>query len=139
MDNKDSGWRDNPANFLDACEKLYNAFSDYAKQSGLSVNPVDFANIKNKVETIIRLEANKEKRIEAWKEAVNEGSLFEKSDQEALNYSPYYWKQQKDDFEDLDNSHEMISKDVYRFHQAAIYHRNYTLKQLLPKHGILVL
>jgi len=139
MGNKDSGWRDNPADFLVACEKLHNTFSDYAKQSGLSVNPVGFDKIKDKIDTILRLEANKEKRIETWKKAINDGSLFEKSDQEALNYSPYYWKQQKDDFEDLENSHEMIKKDVYRFHQAAIYHRNYTLKQLLPKHGILVL
>jgi len=56
-----------------------------------------------------------------------------------LNYSPYDWERQKDDFEGLENSHEMINKDVYRFHQAAAYHRNYTLKQLLPKHGIIVL
>ena len=34
---------------------------------------------------------------------------------------------------------QIIEKDVYRFHQAAIYHRDYTLKQLLPKHGIAVL
>ncbi|MDX2503601.1 MAG: hypothetical protein QNL62_03875 [Gammaproteobacteria bacterium] len=54
-------------------------------------------------------------------------------------YSKYDWEQQKDDFEDLENAHQMIEKEVYKFHQAAIYHRDYTLKQLLPKHGIIVL
>ncbi len=58
---------------------------------------------------------------------------------DTLSYSKYDWEQQKDDFEDLENAHQMIEKEVYKFHQAAIYHRDYTLKQLLPKHGIIVL
>jgi hypothetical protein len=30
-------------------------------------------------------------------------------------------------------------KEAYQFHQAVIYHRDYTLKNLLPKHGLVVL
>jgi len=138
-DNRSSDWRDNPENFLEACEQLHRAFSAYAKKSKQAVNPVAFDDIRDKVDAILRVEANKEGRIEVWKKAINNGSLFASSDQEALYYSPYFWEQQKSDFEDLDNSHDIIKTDVYRFHQAAIYHRDYTLKQLLPKHGILVL
>lgn len=137
--NKDSGWRDNPATFLEGCEKLHAAFSDYAEKAGISKSPVEFESIKKKVDKIIRLESAKEGRTEAWIEAIDSGNLFKTEDQEALYYTKHEWEQQKDDFEDLDNAHQMIKKEVYQFHQAAIYHRDYTLKQLLPKHGIVVL
>lgn len=138
-DNQDSGWRNNHDTFLEGCEKIHQAFSEYASQAGISSNFVDFSKIKATVSGILAVEADKHGRIEEWKTAINSGDLFEKSDNEALEYSPYFWEQQKDDFEDLEHSHKMLDKHVYKFHQAAIYHRNYTLKQLLPKHGIMIL
>ena len=136
---KDSGWRNNHETFLDGCEKIHQAFSEYAIKSERSVNPVDFSSIKEKISDILSVEANKEGRIDAWKEAINSGALFEKSNNEALDYSPSSWEQEKDTFKDCDKSSEMIATNVYKFHQAAIYHRNYTLKQLLPKHNMLVI
>ena len=138
-DQKNSGWRDNPATFLEGCEKLHKAFSGYAHKAGVSKNPVQFKTIKKKVDTILRLERAKEGRIEAWIDAIESGSLFKKEKHEAVHYSKHDWEQQRTDFEDLDNSHQMIGKEVYQFHQAATYHRDYTLKHLLPKHGIVVL
>ncbi len=138
-DNKNSGWRNNHETFLEGCEKIHKAFSEYAIQAELSINPVEFSTIKSKISEILSLEADKEGRIEAWKNAINNGDLFEQSDDEVLNYSAYFWEQQKADFEYFENSHEMINSNVYKFHQAAIYHRNYTLKQLLPKYNILVI
>jgi len=134
-----SGWRNNHETFLEGCEKIHEAFSKYAQQADISINPVEFDSIKEEVSKILAIEAGKEGRIKAWKKTINSGDLFKKSDNEALEYSPYYWEQQKHDFEDLDSSHTMIDKNVYKFHQAAIYHRNYTLKQLLPKYKIMVL
>jgi len=136
---EDSGWRNNHDTFLEGCEKIHKAFSEYAKATERSVNPVDFHSIKDKISEILSIEANKEGRIDAWKNAINNGDLFKQSDDEALNYSPYFWEQQKESFEDCKKSHEMINTNVYKFHQAAIYHRNYTLKQLLPKHNMLVI
>ncbi|MBL4774739.1 MAG: hypothetical protein JKY87_01590 [Mariprofundus sp.] len=137
--NRDSGWRDNPANFLLACEKLHAAFSDYAVKAGIANNPMPFDRIKDKVNTILRLEAAKEGRTAAWVEAINQNELFETEPQEALHFSKEDWEQQKDGFKDLSHSFEMIKKEVYQFHQAAIYHRDYTLKCLLPKHGVIVI
>jgi predicted transcriptional regulator len=137
--NRDSDWRDNPSTYLQACKKLHKAFSDYAVKTGTSKNPVAFGSIKEKIKSILCLEKAKEERIEAWIEAIDSGDLFKKEDREALFYSKHDWEQQKDDFEDLENANEMIQKEVYQFHQAAIYHRDYTLKQLLPRHGIVVL
>ena len=138
-DRTDSGWRNNRDTFLEGCEKMHQAFSEYATQTGWSEHAKEFSAIKPAIINILALEADKAGRIEAWKTAINEGRLFEKSDNEALEYSPYFWEQQKNRFEVLDNSHEMIGTHVYRFCQAAIYHRNYTLKQLLPAHNIMVI
>ena len=137
--NRASGWRDNRVSYLKGCEKLHQAFSDYANKAGIAENPVTFESIKEKVKKIIGLERAKEGRIEAWIEAIENEELFATQAGEALFFSKHDWEQQKDDFEDLNNAHLMAKKDVYKFHQAAIYHRDYTLKQLLPKHGIVVL
>lgn len=138
-DNRDSGWRDNPATFVEACENLHRAFSDFAKQAEMSKNPVKFSDIKQEINQIIRLESEKKGRIAAWLNAIESGKLFKTEPQEALYYSEHEWEQQKSDFEDLENSSLISEKEVYKFHQAAIYHRDYTLKRLLPKHGIVVL
>ncbi|MDQ6976092.1 MAG: hypothetical protein Q9M22_05955, partial [Mariprofundaceae bacterium] len=119
--------------------KLHAAFSEYADKAGIARNKVSFEKIRSKVDEILRVEADKEGRIEAWITAINNNELFKKEDDEALYFSKNDWKQQKNEFKDLDNSADMTSKEVYQFHQAAIYHRDYTLKNLLPKHGIVVL
>lgn len=138
-DNRDSGWRDNRINFMEACEQLHALFCDYGDKIGKVEKRNEFSKIKHEIQKIIDLESNKEGRIEAWRYAIRSSKLFQAQSNEALNYSPYIWNQQKDDFEDFDKSVEILKTDVYRFHQAAIYHRDYTLKHLLPKHGILVI
>ena len=139
LDAKDSGWRDNQVTFLAGCRQLHGAFSDFADKAGISENPVAFDKIEGVVKQILAVEGAKDKRIQSWIDAIEAGKLFaNKQSDEALYYWKHAWEQQKDDFEYLEHSHEMREKDVYRFHQAAIYHRDYTLKYLLPKHGIVV-
>jgi hypothetical protein len=137
--NRDSSWRDNPSTFMEACEKLHAAFSEYAEKADIAHNPVSFDAIRSNVNNILRVEADKKGRTNAWIKAINDNELFEREDDEALHFSKDDWEQQKDNFKDLDHSSEMKEKEVYKFHQAAIYHRDYTLKNLLPKHGIVVL
>jgi len=132
-------WRDNQASFLEGCEKLHQAFSDYATKAGISKNPVSFDSIKNDVASIISLESAKKGRIKAWKGAIANGTLFAKEEGEAPHYSEHEWEKQKEHFDDLSSSANIIGREVYKFHQAAIYHRDYTLKQLLPKYGIAAL
>ncbi len=138
-EDRSSGPRDNPATFLEGCEKLHKAFGDFAGKAEISTNPVEFDSIRDEVDQILRMEKAKEGRIEAWKDAINSGRLFELEEQEALDYSQHDWEEQKEDFKNLQFSSQTLQKEVYHFHQAAIYHRDYTLKQLLPKRGIMVL
>jgi len=141
-DARDSGWRNNRETFLEGCEKLHAALSTFAAKADLSENPVEFADIKDKVHEIIAQEKDMLGRIEAWKTAIldENAPLFTADpDGEALDYSHEVWEKQRDDFHTLSNSHEATKLEVYQFHQAAIYHRDYTLKQLLPQQGIVVL
>jgi len=138
-DERDSKWRNNQETFLEGCEKLHAAFTAFAVQAELAINPVSFADIKDNVRAIIGLEAGMGERIKAWQDAIRQGELFAPEDDEALVYSPADWEKQRADFHNLDDSHDATQSGVYQFHQAAIYHRDYTLKQLLPRHGIVVL
>ena len=133
-----SGLRDNPATFLEGCEQLHAVFGKFAKEAGIQSNPADFTDIKDAVREILCKEANKQGRIDAWKEAIQTGKLFTPESSEALAYSESEWADQLKSFHTLPSSAEAIKLDAYRFHQAATYHRDYTLKQLLPRHSIAV-
>ena len=136
---QDSGWRNNPEVYLEGCEKLHNAFGEYAAKAGIANGHVDFERIKSKVNEILCLEADKEGRIDAWRNAIRQNELFEPEENEALEYSLKDWEKQKDDFGSLNHSHGIVKYETYQFQQAAVYHCDYTLKQLLPRHGIVVL
>jgi len=138
-DAQDSGWRDNPATFLNGCEKLHQRFCEYNAIANPGNTAEDFNRIKPVVENILCSEKDQQGRIKLWCNAINQGELFNNEANEALSYSKDDWEEQKTNFTKLQHSHEMIKQDVYKFHQAAIYHRDYTLKQLLPKHGLIVL
>jgi len=141
----DSGWRDNRITFLEAAEKLHSTFSDYATQAGVSKNLVSFDSIKEIVKNIIGLELGKEGRINAWIDAIQSEKLFkiERNDRnesnELLHYSEKDWESDKKNFNKLTESNQVYKTEVYHFHQAATYHRDYTLKTLLPKHGMVVI
>lgn len=77
-------------------------------------------------------------RILCWSEAISTDLLFEAAPNEALNYDKDKWESQKHNFSSLEDSAKATGLDVYKFHQAATYHRYFVLKGLLPKHGIVV-
>lgn len=138
LNHRDSGWRNNPKDYLEGCEKLHALLGAYAQGAGISKGAVVFDDIKNKVREILELESAMEGRIDAWKNAIRKNELFASEENEALDYAKDIWNQQKTEFRSLPDSGEIAKFDIYRFYQAAIYHRDYTLKQLLPRHGIVV-
>lgn len=101
-----SGWRNNHESFLEGCEQLHKAFRSFAEKTGLATNQVPFNEIKKEVSDILSLEANKEKRIKAWRQAIKSGKLFTTSpaEEEALHYSAGFWEQQKCNFEKMSHS-----------------------------------
>ncbi len=138
-DGRDSGWRNNPQTYLDACEKMHQAFSDFAINAGVNTETaVEFAQIKDSVRQILNLEGAMPERIQAWVNGMRKVKLFELVRDEILYYSEHEWERQKGGFEYLPQSAAIADQPVYKFYQAAMYHRDYTLKDLLPKHGLVI-
>ena len=137
---KEKSMHNNPETFLEACKELHMFFSKFAdkRNNNDKVNHVDFAKIEDKVKKLINMEAKKEDRVAAWKKAINSGDLFDNENIEHINYSPNTWEKMKKDFSKLNKSSDIITQDIYKYHQAAFYHRYYTLKQLLPKYKLVV-
>ena len=131
--------RDNPTNFLKACARLHEWLSEFARQyyQGETVAAVRFQDIESEVKAIIDKQARKEDRIAAWQEAVSNGKLFTPGS-ERHHYDAKDWERMKEGFSRLSNSAEILKQPIYAYHQAALYHRHYVLKVLLPRHGMAI-
>ena len=141
-----SGKRDNPKTFLEGCEKLHEKLVKFSKlyYKNEQIEYCSFLEIKEVVKEILSYKSTVEQgyneRKDKWKEAIQSGKLFNNINQkEFLDYDEKDWRLQKDElFKELQSSADAVKLDVYKFHQAANYHRHYTLKELLPKHGLVV-
>lgn len=122
--------RNNPKTFYESLEKLHTYFSKFAKVYYTDSKPKSFTEMKDVLEKIINTEGEEDVRAKAWKESGLVDGI--------PNYVPENWENEKKSFDKLATSTEGIKSNAYRFHQAAAYHRYYTLKDLLPKHGIAV-
>jgi len=131
--------RDNPQTFLNGCEQLYNRLVEFGQARDPAHTPLkEFADVNEIIEGILRSEKVMDDRITCWREAIITNVLFDSEENEVLSYDEKIWERQKSDFPTLDDSSEAAELGVYKFHQAAIYHRYFVLKDLLPKHGIVV-
>ena len=131
--------RDNPQTYLNGCAQLYNRLVEFGKARDPQHTVLkEFADVKETIDRILRAEKVMDGRISSWCEAINTNVLYESEENEALSYDEKIWEKQKSDFPTLEESSEAVELGVYKFHQAAIYHRYFVLKDLLPKHGIVV-
>lgn len=135
---QDSGWRENQLDYLQALKKIYEAFVIYSEKIGAAQQVVAFDDIAPKLKEILALEAPEQDRIQAWKEAISSGALFPLEANEQPHYACQEWQLQKAEFRSADSSDEILEQPVYKFHQAALYHKDYSLKQLFPKHKLLI-
>ncbi|MBC6413962.1 MAG: hypothetical protein GDA45_03375 [Chromatiales bacterium] len=132
--------RNNPQTYLEGCEKLHGYLSEFARERYEQPEIVPFENIKGEVEKIIQFQGAKEERIDKWKQAITERTVYAPEEGEAkeTKYEASLWEEEKEGFHNATSSSEGIDTNVYRFHQAAAFHRYYVLKDLLPKHNIAV-
>jgi hypothetical protein len=123
--------RNNAETFLEGCRNLHQFFSEFARNKYAKQDSYkEFSAIEASVNDIIHNEADCEGRIEAWKKS---GLIAD-----CKPYDPNVWQEQKINFSETEFSMNGINTNAYRFHQAAVYHRYYVLKDLLPAHGIAV-
>lgn len=136
-DGRDSGWRDNQATFLAFCEKMHGIFYAIASRHPDWFDYSMFQTweaLSPKVANILALQADKGGRIQAWEDAA-QGALFNHAEP-----IPAY-QDWNEGFRGLQHgeSHETLNHPIYQFYQAASYHRWYVLRELLPRHGIMVI
>lgn len=132
--------RNNPATFLEGCRALHSLFQrfvelrhdDYGSNDGR-----DFDAIESKIQQILLVQAPKEGRIEAWQDGARTGSIFDNGDEGIPVYDGESWNEEWNNLESLGYEKAMDSP-VWRFYQAASLHRIYVLRDLLPRHGLIV-
>ena len=126
--------RNNPETYLEGCQKLHNYLSKFAKRYYASPEIKGFSSIEDTVKEVLNYQGDKQQRIDQWLQFIKE-----QYDEGTVSYSHEDWELQKGEaFDQLNSSTAGIATDIYRFYQAATYHRYYVLKDLLPEHGIMV-
>lgn len=136
-----SGDRVNQETFLEACQKLHAMFTKFAEAFPDlcdAQTKCNFADIKNTVAEILSVEADMDKRTEAWQNAVIAGTIYPNTSKEPI---PAYAKTFNNDIEIMQShSFDTIKSTAgYAFLSAAKFHREYVLNELLPQHGLNVL
>ena len=137
---RNSGTRNNPATFLEGCEALYKMFRKFAENNSKYAESsyTQFSSIKSEVEKILFTQANKKGRIKAWQNAVKNGKLYQNAGEGIFKYDEKILHNQRNSLDKKKNSRIALNKNVYRFYQAASVHRNFVLRTLLPRHGLVV-
>ncbi|MRG73831.1 hypothetical protein GH722_18885 [Alphaproteobacteria bacterium HT1-32] len=131
--------RNNQETFLEGCEKIHEYFCRVGgeNQEFVDRDCVPFGSIKSVVTQVLQVQKNKDGRIDAWKRAFSDGSLGIEGELIPI----YDGIRLNTDWDNLDGTEDhqvALDREVFRFYQAASLHRIFVLRDLLPKHGILV-
>lgn len=134
----DSGWRSNVESFLEYSQKIHTIFTAIAQGNPALADTNQaqtWEQLEPKVLEILQLQAKGIDRIEAWKQAAQFSELFNIAED-----IPEY-RHWNDGFERLNEneSSDAMKHPIYKYYQAASYHRWYVLRELLPEHGLMVI
>ncbi|MCK5050206.1 MAG: hypothetical protein KAS53_00605 [Candidatus Cloacimonetes bacterium] len=133
--------RTNSEDFLEACEQLHRYFKQFVMNNpgkGDIQKAVEWNSISAEIKSILEQEGEKKLRIKKWKEAISYNMLFNASDKDKkIGYDERTWKITKQEKKNLRKA-EIEKTHHYLFYEAARKHRNYVLRSLLPKHGLIL-
>jgi len=134
--------RNNTDAFLEACRKLHTLFQRFASLGtghDDGTGGIDFSAKEDHIKDILSFQGGKTERSEKWRTAFTKGELGIKSGEEIPPYNPAPWDKQRNHFPALDKPEKAAATHVYHFYQAASLHRHTLLRELLPKHELLVI
>ncbi|MDJ0805289.1 MAG: hypothetical protein QNJ78_00500 [Gammaproteobacteria bacterium] len=131
--------RNNPRDFMEGCLALHSMFKKFAgKNPQLTTgNGMTFNSIRPEVKKIIGFQGKKEERIKQWLSAARRGKLSPRG-YEIPRYAPENWLFESAEMDNSKDSEVALDSNLYRFYQAASMHRYYVLRELLPKHDLVV-
>ncbi len=132
--------RDNPAMYLQCCGALHGMFQRFANQRpDLADGDVrEFDAVSPRVQEILLIQADKNGRIMAWQEAARSGELFGDGGEEIPDYEGENWNAEWNELNGAEDCRRAMETPIWRFYQAASLHRTYVLRDLLPKHRLIV-
>lgn len=133
-----SGERNNTKTFIEACEKLHAMFVQAARnvpELG-GGNLILFEDIKDAVRQILEFQGKCDDRNDKWKDAARTGQLGPSFD--IPSYMGKDWLVDVKALHESDDSKAALGVPVYKYFRAASTHRQYVLRDLLPKHQLVV-
>ncbi len=134
--------RENPRVFWRACQELYGFFTKAlgaAPWMGEGAQPLELDERAAVIKRLIRTCGEEQERCRAWREAIKAGILHPLAgDERAPVHSFRKLEKPLDSLPDMPDPREIRRRFIYRFYQAASYHRHYALRRLLPSWGIVV-
>ena len=94
--------------------------------------------IQSNLMKILQVQADCSERIEAWKDAANASLIFGHGGETIPEYDKCERNNQWDELRNGNDFTDALDLKVWRFYQAASLHRIYVLRDLLPKHNLIV-
>ena len=135
--------RNNIDYFLQGCEKLHILFRKFLSVShGFDdgTSGVEFNRVRDRIRDILAFQHGKNERSENWRNKFQTGQLEIQPNEPFPLYeeSRKAWDKQRINFAGLDRPEKAANLEVYHFYQAADYHKRFLLRELFPKHGLIV-
>jgi hypothetical protein len=134
--------RNNPGDFLEGSRALHSMFKEFSARRPDLADTVarrDFDAIEEMVAAIVATPAERDERSDQWKRALAEGQFTGATGETVPDYDPFAWRAQLASLSSLNSPSEALGVPAYRFQQAAAMHRQFVLRELLPKHGIVLI
>jgi len=133
-DNEILSERNNPEDFLEGCEKLYEWLILFGKAIDENHTPVKkFSEVKEIINTTLRTENKLRDRVSCWRNLIEQKFIGDSKSIDTLEYDLNKWQKQNSKKTSLKT---LSNLDCNEFNQAVIYHYNFVLKELLPKYAI---
>ncbi|MCP4393008.1 MAG: hypothetical protein GY804_01880 [Alphaproteobacteria bacterium] len=128
----------NIGRFVKGCSSLHKFFLNVA---GILPESTDteaclFADIEPIVEAILKTEGECEERAKEWQDRF--GELMKDNSETIPKYDANKWLNELKKDRNKTEAHNYLGTDAYHFFQAGSIYRNYVLRELLPKHGLMV-
>lgn len=133
--------QNNPMTFLTALEKLHTLFQRFLSVSqghDDGTSGIDFATKKDRIKDLLFFQNGKAQRSQKWRSAFAKGELGITPGEKIPLYDPAPWDKQRTHFPALDKPQKTAATSIYHFYQAAGLHQHTLLRELLPKHNLLV-
>ena len=133
--------RNNPVTFLAGCRTLHDMFRRFVgmqQDAHGSGDAREFEVIAPHVLKVLRVQGKKDERIAAWQAAARSGEIFGAAGEIIPEYEGGIWNEQWGELDDKEDYRAAMDSPIWRFYQAASLHRTYMLRDLLPKHSLIV-